>query len=142
MAKISYIEIAGKKYPMSFSLMASKKMVEKYGSASKIENMMGYGGEVSPKAIDAMADILELLISQGCAYKNYFEKDMPVEENSPVIDGKWTPLPREVLEIAIGIEDFEELANKITECISGGQKKEIKAKEIEEKGKNAEARQE
>ena len=52
--------------------------------------------------MDSLVDILELLISQGCAYKNYFEKDVPVKENDPVIDGKWTALPREAKEIQTG----------------------------------------
>ena len=79
--------------------------------------------------------LLELLISQGCAYKNYFEKDVPVNDTDPVIDGKWTPLPREALEIAVGIGDLDYLSDKIAECVNGSQKKEIEAKEIVTKGK-------
>ena len=38
MGKINYIEIAGKEYPMSFSMMAAKKIAEKYGSLEKALN--------------------------------------------------------------------------------------------------------
>lgn len=32
---LAYIKIAGKEYPMSFSLMASKQIAKKYGSVDK-----------------------------------------------------------------------------------------------------------
>ena len=55
-----------------------------------------------------------------------------------MIDGKWTPLPREVIEIAIDVTDVEEIVDKISECINTGSKKEVEAKQT---GKNAEAAQ-
>jgi hypothetical protein len=91
-------------------------------------------------AIDVVADILELLISQGCAYKNYFEKDVPTKDGDPVIKGKWEPLPREALEIAIGINDLGEVMEKIQKCAGISTQREIEAEPIK-KGKNAEAKQ-
>lgn len=135
MKRITFIEIVGKEYPMSFSLMAAKKVAEKYGSIEKMLDSVKTKGGIKEETIDGIVDLMELLIAQGCAYKNYFEKDIPVKDKDPVIDGKWTPLPREALEIAVGVEDLERLAGKITECISGSQQKELEAKEIEKKGK-------
>lgn len=135
MGKISRIKIAGKNYPMSFSLMAQKKMAEKYGSTENaFEKMFKDGAEAG--SIDMISETIELLISQGCAYKNYFEKDVPVKDDDPVIDGKWTPIPKEAIEIALGIGDMEEIVEKIQECMSGGKKQEIEVEYIE---KNAEA---
>ena len=79
-----------------------------------------------------------MLIAQGCAYKNYFEKDIPAPENAPVIDGKWEPMPREVLDIALTIADLPELTEKLYECIGVGKQKEIEASEVEGR-KNADA---
>ena len=135
MNRIVYIEIVGKNYPMSFSLMAAKKIAAKNGNVEKVLDSVKNDGGTTPEVVDALVDILELLISQGCAYKNYFEKDVPVKETDPVIDGKWTALPREALEIVVSISELDQIADKINECINGSQKKEIEAKEIPTGGK-------
>lgn len=135
MSRIAYIEIVGKNYPMSFSLMAAKKIAAKNGNVEKLLDNIRNDKGTTPAVVDSLVDILELLISQGCAYKNYFEKDVPVKENDPVIDGKWTALPREALEIAVSISDIDQVADKIAECVNGSQKKEIEAKEIQTGGK-------
>lgn len=131
------IKIGGKEYPMSFSVMAAKKIAQKFGSTEKAIGKINDGNAMAMDVMDAMLDLLEILISQGCAYKNYFEKDLPAPKSAPVIDGKWTPLPREALEIALGIMNMGDVAEKIGECISGG-----KTKEVEAVSKNAGAGQE
>lgn len=137
MSRLTYIKIAGKNYPMSFSLGASKKLIEKFGGVEKIQSELSKPGKDLEK-LDLIMYVLSLLISQGCAYKNYFEKDMPVPEDSPVIDGKWVPIPQEVLEIAVQMQDMEELTEKISACIARSNKKEVEAKPA---GKNAKATQ-
>ena len=86
-----------------------------------------------------ITEVLEMLITQGCAYKNYFEKDLPTKEDDPVIDGKWTPLPKEVLEIGLQLRDMDAVAKAIEECVDIGQEKEVTA--IEDDSKNMEAGQ-
>ena len=127
MNRVVYVKIAGKSYPMCFSLGVSKKIVQKFGSLSALQAAMKKKGGDESKNIDTVLSLLSMLIAQGCAYKNYFEKDLPVPEDAPIIDGKWTPLPEEVLEIAIGIQDMEEVAKRIEECLDVGTKKEVKA---------------
>ena len=134
MGKITYIKIAGRSYPMSFSLGASKKIIQRYGSSQKMNAALKKEGDESKK-IDMVVWILSLLIAQGCAYKNYFEADIPTPEDAPVIDGKWVPVDQNVLEYAIDIAEIEEVTKKIEECIGGGSKKNVEAKP----GKNAKA---
>lgn len=137
---LTMIKIAGKEYPMSFSVMAAKKIAEKFGSTDKALAKINAEADTMGSAMnimDAMLDMLEILISQGCAYKNYFERDLPVPRNAPVIEGKWTPLPREAMEVALGIMNLGDVAEKIGECISGG-----KTKGVEAISKNAVAGQE
>lgn len=138
MERCTYIKIAGKEYPMSFSLGAAKKIISKYGSAQGMVRAIKSKNDDIAK-LDMVTEIMELLIDQGCAYKNYFEKDMPKPENAPVINGKWEPLPKEALEIAIGVTDMEEMVKKIEECVNTGNKKEFETKED---SKNAKATQE
>ena len=137
MSRITFVTIAGKNYPMSFSLGASKKIIEKYGGAEKMKTALEKAKDA--QKIDMITELLELLIAQGCAYKNYFEKDIPAPDNSPVVDGKWAPLPCEALEIAVGVYDVKELSDKILECVGNGSKKEI---ELKTEGKNANGGQE
>ena len=134
MGKITYIKIAGRSYPMSFSLGASKKIIQRYGSSQKMNAALQEEGDESKK-IDMVVWILSLLIAQGCAYKNYFEADIPAPEDAPIIDGKWVPVDQNVLEYAIDIAEIEEVTKKIEECISGGSKKNVEVKP----GKNAKA---
>lgn len=137
MSRIVYAKIAGKSYPMSFSIGASKKIIGKYGSAEKMKSALEKSKDTDK--IDLVTEMIELLTAQGCAYMNYFEKDMPKPDDAPIVDGKWTALPRDVIEIAVGISDVDELVKKITECIDGGSKKEV---ETRAEGKNAESGQE
>ena len=137
MNRITYVKIAGKEYPMSFSLGATKKIIEKYGSVSKMQSELKKTSEVDK--IGMISELLSLLIYQGCAYKNYFEKDIPAPENAPIVDGKWTPLPTDVIDIALGVMDIEEVSKKIEECMSSGSNKEV---EIRTEGKNAKGAQE
>lgn len=133
------ITIAGKEYPMSFSVMAAKKIAAKHGSVEKFIAEFNNVDGIGEREIDEIISVIELLISQGCAYKNYFEKDVPTKKADPVIDGKWTPLPKEALEIAIGLCDFEEIAEKIMKCINKDKKGKI---EQVNTSKNVEAGQE
>ena len=132
------IKIVGKEYPMSFSTMAAKKIAAKHGTLEKFINELTNADGTTEKSIDDIIEILTLLISQGCAYKNYFEKDVPAPENAPVIEGKWTPLPKEALEIAVSVADFDEIGEKIKSCITKGKKQKV---EVIENSKKTEAGQ-
>ena len=188
MERCIFVEIAGKQYPMSFSLGATKKIIGKFGSTqnmmkklkkvqkpdnpenpgeAKPDNPENPGeakpdnpensGEAKPdnpenqeeknmelserdslEALETISFILEVLIAQGCAYKNYFEKDLPAPVNAPIEDGKWIPLPKEALDIAIQIADTKKIVEKISECVNQGSKKKIEAKAA---GKNPKAAQ-
>ena len=123
------IQIAGKEYPMSFSLAAAKKITGRFGSIK----------DAKKKAAGDSEKNIEVLISQGCAYKNYFEKDLPKPENAPIQDGKWVPISKEEIEIAINVSDIKEIGEKIEKCMGTGTKKEIETRSIV---KNAKAAQE
>lgn len=166
MERCVFVEIAGKQYPMSFSLGATKKIIGKFGSTQNMmkklkkiqkpespdnqeevkmdtaDNQEKEKIELSERdsleALETISFILEILIAQGCAYKNYFEKDIPAPLNAPVENGKWIPLPKEAMDIAIQISDVKEIVKKISECVKQGSKKKIEAKAA---GKNPKAAQ-
>ena len=150
MERCIFVEIAGKQYPMSFSLGATKKIIGKFGSTQNMmkklkkdqekgnEENMELSDRDSLEALETISFILEILIAQGCAYKNYFEKDLPAPVNAPIEEGKWIPLPKEALDIAIQIADTKKIVEKISECVNQGSKKKIEAKAA---GKNPKAAQ-
>lgn len=150
MERCIFVEIAGKQYPMSFSLGATKKIIGKFGSTQNMmknlkktqekgnEENMELSDRDSLEALETISFILEILIAQGCAYKNYFEKDLPAPVNAPIEDGKWIPLPKEALDIAIQIADTKKIVEKISECVNQGSKKKVEAKAT---GKNPKAAQ-
>ena len=137
MDRTVYIEIAGKQYPMRFSVGASIAITKKFGSLQNMANSLKNGDDVNEeKVFESIIWILETLIRQGCAYKNLFESDLPVPENAPVKDGKYVPLTTENLEIALDIADMGEITQKIFAVIGSGNKKEIHTKEKENGKKN------
>ena len=88
MDRIQTIEIGRKEYPMIMSLTATEQINKKFGSIEKMLEKMGNQEEMG----DTFAEVLELLIRQGCEYKNVFESDLPQEENAPVVYGKYIPI--------------------------------------------------
>ena len=131
MDRTTYIDIGGKKYPMRFSLGASIQMGKKYGSLVDMQKSMQES--TLDKQIETIMWILELLIKQGCAYKNLFETNVPIPEDAPVEDGKYIPPSREAMEIGI---DLLEAKDKIYACMGVGSKREVEA---ESKEKNVKA---
>lgn len=137
MDRTVYIEIAGKQYPMRFSVGASIAITKKYGSLQNMANNLKRGDDVDEeKAFETIIWMAEVLIRQGCAYKNLFESDLPLPENAPVKDGKYIPITAEDLEIALDMADMGEITQKIFAAIGSGNKKEIHAKEKETGKKN------
>lgn len=135
MNRITYMELAGKQYPLSFSLAASKAIAAKYGDITKIGEVLSFE-KFGEKEVDTIIDIITILISQGAAYKNMFEADLPCHEKSDIRDGRYYAPSREEIESAIGFGDLTEVLSKITECLTDSTKTEIEA---EMKTKNTEA---
>ena len=124
MDRCTYMEIGGKNYPLRMSLAAAEKINEKYGSTEEMLERM----KDEKTCIPTYVDVLELLISQGCAYKNTFEKDLPAEGEAPVKEGAWVPLTEE--EIALGVDRrrIGEIVGKIAEAAGFAVKNEVSAK--------------
>lgn len=136
MERTQYIKLAGKNYPLRFSLGASIELSKKYGSIEKMGEVIAGSGEVA--SMESAASILEVLIAQGCAYKNLFEKGIPAPEDAPVENGKYVPIDMETICIAADLYDIGEISKKIMLAIGRGTREEIKTEENDD-GKNAEA---
>lgn len=137
MGKATDIIIAGKRYPMRYTIAAGKAITKKFGGLKDMGETMFSGNE--EEALNAVTWVTELLIQQGCAYKNMFETDQPVPEDAPVDkDGRYIPLTQEELEIAMDIgDDMRMLTNKLTEAIYGPDQRKVEAEEIKTKNQKA-----
>lgn len=138
---LSYLKIAGKNYPLSFSLGAQKAIAAKYGGMKILDAFTD--DDVTVENIDMLVWMTELFIAQGCAYKNYFEKDIPAPKDAPVdADGKWIPLPAEAIEVGITeLGGLAVLVKSILQCIGISKKQEVEAEPVEGTVKNAETTQ-
>ena len=137
MDRTTYIEIAGKQYPMRFSVGASIAITKKFGSLQKMaDNLKSEDGVDEAKTFETIIWMTETLIRQGCAYKNLFESDLPIPEGAPVENGKYMPITAEKLEIGIDVADLGEITKKIFATIGSGEKKEIQTQEKENSKKN------
>ena len=139
MKRLGYFEIAGKQYPLSFSLGASKAIAQKFGSISQMGESLKNMQEMDEKTIDDLTYIISLLMHQGAAYKNVFERDQPIPDHAPVDeDGKYVALEPEELEVGIGISDAGEIVAAIMDAIGKGTERELET----ETTKNPEAPEE
>lgn len=136
MDRTTFLEIGGKIYPMRFSLSALREINNKYGSLEKMVDAVAGQEQDGMDMIQPIIWMLDLLIRQGCAYKNLFEKDVPVPENASVVNGKWEPISVEAIEIGIGIDQIGDVKDKIFSCIVNGQKKTIETEPKEKNEKN------
>lgn len=134
---ITGIMIGGKEYPMSFSVGAQKAIIKEFGGLEDLMNTLM--NQKDEKSAEAMIKSVAILTAQGCAYKNYFEKDLPVPENAPVVDGKWIPPTEE--EIEVGLPFGKDTMLDIAACIGGGSKQKIEAELKNKEEKKQEATQ-
>ena len=123
MSKTVYIEVAGKEYPMRFSIAAAKAISEEFGSLDKLSEALSGAGEAD--TLDNVLWVVALLIQQGCAYKNLFEKDQPVPETAPVEKGKYVPLDKEQLEVGLDILSLAGMQDKIYQTVGAGQQQTV-----------------
>lgn len=134
MERCVYINIGGKEYPMRMTLLAREEIHKKYGSIS--EMLKEFKKEET--CITTYLDVTHLLITQGCEYKNVFEKDVPHPENAPVKDGKYIPLTREEIGIGLDGRKVEEIVDKIAEAAGLSRKTEISGKSTSKKNEKTE----
>ncbi len=133
MDRIQTIEIGRKEYPMIMSLTATEQINKKFGSIEKMLEKMGNQEEMG----DTFAEVLELLIRQGCEYKNVFESDLPQEENAPVVDGKYIPIEKEKILLGVERRRLGEITRKICYTAGLALKNEIAGKDTSKKNEKA-----
>lgn len=130
MDRINFVEIAGKKYPLSFSLQATKAVARKFGSVEKIGEQFS-DGDLNEEKIDGIVYVVETLIRSGCAYLNLFCADLPKEPGAHIVDDKYYCLSTEALEVAITFDNMGEIMQSVMECMRMGQESEIEIKNME-----------
>lgn len=139
MNRIVYVDIAGKMYPLNFSLGAMKAIANELGDINKLDEILGQ--DLTADTIDNLTKLIRILMAQGCAYKNMFEIDAGIPESmkNAAIDenGRYIPLSLDEIETAVGFMDFQTLTSKIGECIGTSGKTEVYADEGEEKNEKA-----
>lgn len=134
MDRCVFLEIGGKYYPLLMSLAAAEKINEKYGSMNGMLEKLGDEKE----CVSTYLDVLEIMIAQGCAYKNTFEKDLPAQPDDPIEEGKWVPLARDGIALGIDRRRIGEVAEKIAEAAGLSRKNEIEGKTTSKKNETAE----
>lgn len=124
MKRITEIELAGKQYPLNFSVKAAKAVDEKFGSLDQLSGVFGWGDITT--SMYNVCWMLELLMEQGAAYKK-------------LVDGETVELlPKEELETIIGPADIPMVQVAILESIGLSMKPSL---EVEPDEKNVETTQ-
>ena len=125
MNRISYIDIAGKKCPMNFSLGAVEEIGQRYGG---LEEMQAAFSDFDKKPMhEALGDLLWLL----SVLLKYGAKYAELTENG---DGK--AYSAEDLAVLFGVEDAGTLSQALTAAMNLGATTTL---EVEDEPKNGEA---
>ena len=129
------IVIAGKRYPMRCSIGATIAISERYGSIKEMADKVSSGAE--HEMLHEITWIAELLIRQGCEYKNVFEPNCPVADDAPVQDGKYVPVTAGEIALAMTMADMENLKEAVLWAVVGGRRQNVQT-EKDADPKNAE----
>ena len=123
MKRMAEIEIAGKTYPLNFSMKIVRLVGERFGGVEKLLEAMNEMPDQDK--INALFWLLEQLMEQGAAYKRLFENEQ--------ID----PLTIEHLETYFDVSNAGDLFETITESMSVSSETEVKTETAETDEKNA-----
>lgn len=124
MDRITEIEIAGKKYPLNFSVKAAKEVSKRYGDIENVSD--AFTDKEMSEMMDEATWILALLIEQGVAYKK-------------IVEGEELTAPtKDELEIIMGVADFADLKDTLLGSMMAGMEREV---EVEPDPKNAKTTQ-
>ena len=122
--RITEIEIAGRKYPLNFSLAAAEKVAERYGDITNIGD--AFTDKPVAEMISEMAWIFALLIEQGAAYKR-------------IVDGEDVKgVTQDDLKVIMGFADFMGMQETLFAAMAAGMGREV---EVEPDPKNAKTTQ-
>lgn len=89
MNRISEIELAGKKYPLNFSVKAARAVDEKFGSLDNLSGVCGVSENLTTTLYN-IRWILQQLMEQGAAYKKIVEEEeieIPSEDDMDILIG-------------------------------------------------------
>lgn len=124
MSRITNYELAGKVYPLNFSLKASKEVAARYGTVEGAADAISERS--TEEALDEISWILALLMDQGAKYVKITE-DRDVE-----------PLSKDNLEIVLGMADISSMRDTLFGAMTAGMDREVL---VEIDPKNAETTQ-
>lgn len=120
MARVVYLPLAGKKYPMILSMRAISRIEEEFESLEKMSESMSYDEERGVSAaVASMRKAFDILLDSGRSYCGCLGLEIPEK------------LPCDVADF-LGIDDAQRL---IGEVIQAGTEREVEAAP----GKNGEA---
>lgn len=109
--KVSYIELAGRKYPMCLSLSAAAALEDAFGDLTKMGEALTQGS-IRDKTT-AVNDVLRILMAAGRTYVHAEGGEVPEPLNCA---------PSDVLDVTSGAA-----VNAIFSTISGDTKREVEA---------------
>lgn len=125
MNRISYITVAGKPYPLHFSVAAAEAVTERYGGIGNVAQSIADGDE--GKKLCEVIWLLSVLLSQGAQY-------MRIVEDADV--RSWTEAD---LKVVFGIGDLPTLQRELLTAMTTGMAQTVEVAPAEDDGKNGEA---
>lgn len=139
MNRLTFIEIGGNQYPLSFSLGMLRGISKKFGSFNKVEEAMNkIEDEMTEESIDVISYLIYMLIKQGVLFCNTFGKGMDLPENTPQDEnGKITPLTQEEVEVGLSMGNIEEAMKAISEAMTKGAEKTLSVEDGDSKNEIA-----
>lgn len=122
MNRTTTLQLAGKQYPLNFSVAAARQIDERYGGMEKLSQAFD-GGSIG-RMMGTLSDVMYLLMQQGAAYEK-------------LVNGREVELPTaEELDVLMGMQDFAVIQKTLFEAMGVGAKATV---EVAPDAKNADA---
>ena len=115
--KTGLMEVAGTKYPVSFSARVIVECNKRYGSIDNIGSALESGAEDIGKVLTECFWLLSEMSRAGSAYQKLMGNDAP------------EPMTEDFLLDAVGADDIAELKFNIFATITGDMKREVETEE-------------
>lgn len=115
--KTGMMEVAGTKYPLSFSARVIVECNKRYGSIDNIGSALESEAEDIGKVLTECFWLLSEMSRAGSAYQKLMGNDVP------------EPMTEDFLLDAVGVDDIAELKFNIFATIAGNMKREVETEE-------------
>lgn len=128
--RIEFLEIGGRKYPLSFSLATAERITSKYKNVEQLMRILQDKNVSDFNKLHIVCEVLSAMMYSGAEYYNALK--MQPFEGAHIEDGKFKYLSPSQLSFVLDMNEdvIKEVTEKVKRCCDVGNQKEIHTKAV------------